>query len=290
MSEFSDKKFNASGYSKSRPSYNDEFYSQLGKYIKDKNWNQARLLDVGCGPGTATLQLQNYFKETFKGYVGIDISPVMVEKARNLSKSINFELSGYDDYKPKSKFQLITAAQCAHWFDSKTFQDKLINDYLAEDGVVALWGYCDPVIKEYPKMNKIYNDVCYSDEWMGPYWQQPGRNRLRNFLKDFEFDSDRFYDIKDVRFDTAKNMEQLTSKNSAYKPLIVSNVWTLQQYYDYMQTFSSLHSWRKDIQNKNKSDPCDYFISQLKVVYPNVTMHTKLTVYWNTFYKFAKLK
>lgn len=291
MSTFSNKNFNAAGYSKSRPSYNGAFYAQLSNYIKGQNWNQPRLLDIGCGPGTATVQLHDYFKDKFAEYVGIDISPVMIEKAsQSKLGSVRFEVAGYDNYKTDTKFQLVTAAECAHWFDFDVFQDQVLNNYLAKDGIVAIWGYCDSVIEEYPDLDQLYRDVAYSDTALGPYWQQPGRNLLRSLLKDFKFNPDKFCDIQEVYYDASKRDNLEHPRDGGYQPLQIRNTWTIQEFIDYMKTFSAYHSWREDEKNKNKQDPMEQFWETASRMHPELTLNTKVTISWSTFYKFAKAK
>ncbi|CAL9732844.1 trans-aconitate 3-methyltransferase [Monosporozyma unispora] len=304
MSAFSDKDFDANGYSSSRPTYPPSFYNLLKQYHnkhEDENYNQ-RVLDIGCGPGTATFQMVHLLNEgnlatkpQFNEFVGSDISPVMIQQAKVDQDSLKqpninmkFEVGSYDSIGKDGslgKFDLITAVECVHWFDFETFQSHAYDNLLVPGGTIAIWGYADAILVDYPDTDGITYDLAYADDQMGPYWQQPGRNRLRSMLKDDHFDPKRFTDIKESQFD-ARDLR----KNGNVIPgdiLDVCKRCTLSQYEGYLKTFSAYHSWKQDIKNQGKPDPCEVYIDELIKRHPELTRDTKIELCWNTFYKFA---
>lgn len=71
----------ASSYAAHRTSYTPSLYSEILKYHSGTNSNAEFdvLLDVGCGPGTATRDLAMYFNHA----IGIDPSPEMIARAKS---------------------------------------------------------------------------------------------------------------------------------------------------------------------------------------------------------------
>jgi len=221
MSAFSEKTFDAELYSKFRPTYPDNFYDKILKFHSQTNGNADSLLDIGCGPGEASLPLIG----KFKNFIATDLSLTMISKARNnykhatdeviqqkaknpelnitIPESIRIEKSSSEDLKaviPKDGVvDLVIAAECVHWFQWENWIDEMAR-VLKPSGTLAFFSYCDPIFPDNPQVNKIYDDFTYENpKFIARYWQQPGRNRLRNLdrdLNDLLYKDDRFDDIK----------------------------------------------------------------------------------------------
>lgn len=316
MSAFSNKSFNTIGYFLSRPDYPESFYEILKNYHEINQLNKKigqSVLDIGCGPGTATFQLSQYLNEglhengdlPYKHFLGTDISSVMIQKANNeLQKKqvttninpnldIKFDVCSYDNVDQSNyvshKFDLITAAQCVHWFDFDTFQKVVYDDLLVPGGTLAIWGYVDAILIDYPDLDAITIDIAYADNQLGPYWQQPGRNILRNLLNDFKLDPNKFDNIKESYFN-ARNFrknKQIFNNNNILK---ICKTCTLQQYENYLKTFSAYSSWKLDPQKANESDPCETYIDEIIKRHPELSRNSTVNLVWNTFYKFATRK
>ncbi|EJS43945.1 tmt1p [Saccharomyces arboricola H-6] len=297
MSAFSASDFNSKRYSASRPSYPSEFYTIIDEYHDGK---RELLVDVGCGPGTATLQMAKELKP-FDQIIGSDLSATMIETAKairqespSVYKNVSFEISPSDDFDflgadsvDKQKVDMITAVECAHWFDFDKFQCSVYAN-LRKDGTIAIWGYADPIFPNYPEFDELMIEVPYGKETLGPYWEQPGRSRLRNMLKDATLDPERFHHIqvsyfhaKDIR-DAAK-LHQYTEK-----PLLIRKEITLVEFAQYVRTWSAYHQWKQDPKNKDKQDVADWFVEESLKKRPELSVTTKIEVVWNTFYKLGK--
>lgn len=307
MSTFSDINFDANGYSSSRPTYPPSFYQLLKQYHNQKGKKKLnqRVIDIGCGPGTATFQMVHLLNDgnittpQFDEFVGSDLSPVMIEQANleltnSKSSNINMEfvVGSYDTVGTDGslgKFDLVTAVECVHWFDFEAFQSHVYNDLLVPGGTIAIWGYADAILVDYPDTDEITYDLAYADDQLGPYWQQPGRDRLRSMLKDYHFDSERFTHIEECHFD-ARDMRVNRNDKLMKNILKICNKCTLRQYESYLKTFSAYHSWKQDIKNVDKPDPCEAYIDELIKMHPELDRDTNTEICWNTFYKFATRK
>lgn len=285
MSAFSAENFNATGYDRFRPSYPDEFYQSLQSY---HNGNHNLLVDVGCGPGTATFQLSEHLQ--FKRIVGTDLSTTMINKAQDrlstASKNfanVSFRVSpgGEFSFFDQGSADMVTAAQCVHWFDFHHFQNEVWK-VLAQHGTLAIWGYVDPIFLDYPELDAALLRLQYGDEQLGPYWEQPGRSILRNLFDAFVIDEQKFEDIVEVRY-TAQDVRSGRSFSSS--PLKVCKVMNLQDFKNYIGTWSSYHNWKD--KNPDKPDIRDHFFHEI-FSSTKLSWQTEIRVVWNTVYKLAR--
>lgn len=289
MSAFAEKDFDAKGYSNNRPSYPDSFYKLLDQYhLGPRNL----LIDVGCGPGTATFQMAEKLS-SFRQIIGTDISATMVDRARsrkaehpeNYSR-VSFEVSPADDFSflknrdaNQQNCDFVTAVQCVHWLDFEKFQ-KAVATVLRKNGTLAVWGNADPIFPDYPKVDSVLAEFTYGQKYLGPYWD-PGRQILRNLLKDYQMDKTLFTDFKEACLDG--NFIRSEPNN----PLLVAKTLTLASVQAYVRTWSSYHFWRK----KNpgaKKDISEQFADQVLQLYPQMTKDTRLQVVWKSFYKLSR--
>lgn len=129
-------------YAKVRFDYDPSVYKTMIDRHVATGGKLDTLVDVGCGPGTATRSLAQHFAHA----VGFDPSKGMITTAQSLggtsstSEPIRFEVSAAEDLGslPDSSVDLITAATAAHWFDMPRFWARAAN-VLKPGGTVALW-------------------------------------------------------------------------------------------------------------------------------------------------------
>ncbi|KIL83734.1 hypothetical protein FAVG1_13010 [Fusarium avenaceum] len=134
-------------YAQYRRNYHTKLYESILSFHKSGGGEFDILVDIGCGPGTATHTLAPNFKTTY----GLDPSEGMISAARSVDQNsstgdnVIFEVStaeslGSDLKDPiiDGTVDLITAATCAHWFDMQGFWQQAAKA-LKTGGTVALW-------------------------------------------------------------------------------------------------------------------------------------------------------
>ncbi|CCE93418.1 class I SAM-dependent methyltransferase TDEL_0G00510 [Torulaspora delbrueckii] len=293
MSAFAESDFNADRYDRSRPSYPSDFYRILDQYHKGQ---RHLLVDVGCGPGTATLQMAKELRE-FDKIIGTDISDAMVKKAQQSQSTVkherlSFALVPSDDFSflgpvenDRQVVDMITAVECVHWFDYQKFQASIAAN-LRSNGTIAIWGYADAVFIDYPDLDDILDDVAYGSDQLGPYWEQPGRKILRTMLANWSFNLDKFTDIREVNL-KATSLRTTSVSEIQPQPLVIVKEMTVADYAAYVKTWSAYHAWYKKF-GDSKPDVTEEFVKRVNSTYPELTANSTVKVAWNTFYKFAR--
>jgi SAM-dependent methyltransferase len=105
-------------YAAYRPGLPASFYQRIDAITRIR---ESRSLDLATGPGTIALELGALGSSV----VGIDISAEQIatakrlSKARNLEDKVHFRIASAENTGlDASSFDLATAGQCWHWFDS----------------------------------------------------------------------------------------------------------------------------------------------------------------------------
>jgi SAM-dependent methyltransferase len=145
-------------YLAGRPAYPDALTQSILTHHTTTGGQLTTLLDVGCGPGTATQSFAPYFSRAF----GVDPSVEMINAARGSDKPstgssaeqkpIHFAVCAAESLPgslglPPASVDLLTAATAAHWFDMAPFW-QCASSLVRPGGTVALWTsasyYCHP--------------------------------------------------------------------------------------------------------------------------------------------------
>lgn len=264
MATFAQTSFKSINYNSFRPQYPQSFYKLLLDYAgKTKVQNT---IDLGCGTGVATFPLLNFSQNV----IGLDLSPKMIECANELKLArlrelgvadesrISFEVSAVEDFSaPPESFDLITAAECIHWFkDYDTFFDAA-HKQLRPGGTLAYWYYVDPLIVGFDgtcdskllkddatsRAMELYHTLVYKDaDFLGPHWEQPGRSILQGALVEVDrhIPSDKFTDVKIKKFVPEKGLPYADDDLQ-----LCRNDITLRDYTKYLSTFSSFHNYQE---------------------------------------------
>jgi SAM-dependent methyltransferase len=151
----------ADRYHQARPSYPDELYDTL--ICLAKLAPEARLLEVGCGTGKATLPLA----ERGFSITCVEPGPQLADAAaRNLARfdRVQIQHRSFEDWQPADvpPFDLVYAATAWHWIDPSVGYE-LAWRSLRPGGHLAIWGAWhvfpadgDPFFRE---LQEVYNEI-----------------------------------------------------------------------------------------------------------------------------------
>ena len=132
------------------------------------------MLDLACGSGQSTFELCGRYQRV----VGVDISPAQLECAEEKAKQLGLQddvefVLGQASKLPieNESVDLLTCATAWHWLDPSTVFPE-IDRVLKRPGVLAVYGYCTPIVRHYDHCNKIIDDFLNTKclwEDGGPY-------------------------------------------------------------------------------------------------------------------------
>ncbi|MFM9841553.1 MAG: methyltransferase domain-containing protein [Dongiaceae bacterium] len=92
--------------------------------------------DLGCGTGHLTLELKKRWPDAY--VYGVDSSPDMLTKAREVAPALNFSLANAGDWRPDRPLDVIFGNAVLHWLpDHGNLFPRLLS-LLAKDGVLAV--------------------------------------------------------------------------------------------------------------------------------------------------------
>lgn len=137
----------ARNYAAHRDAYPEQLIKIIIEAHTSSGGGTSSLLDVGCGPGTATQQLAPYFDNV----LAVDPSQGMVETARETpmhNKSggaVRVEMCSaeeIDKFAEPNSVDLITVATAVHWFNLPVFYS-LATKVLRPGGSIITWAAGD---------------------------------------------------------------------------------------------------------------------------------------------------
>lgn len=282
MSAFADASFSSDNYSSARPVYPQKLFDNILEYHGRHSKSRATAIDIACGPGEATALLTSHFDKV----IGTDSSVVMIETARKVYPGIDFQTSTAETFVadlgiPDHSVDLITIAEAIHWFDLPAFY-KEAHRALKPNATLAFWGYCDAAIEGFPKATELVLEYCYGSEYLGPYWQQPGRRTLRDRVPTpptAEF----FENVE--RYENVICPENRPAVGGNSDKFLLTKETTVGAMQDYVRSWSAYHTWKKA--HLERVDIVVECFEKLKKQY-GWTDQTTITLTWDTFLVLAK--
>ncbi|KAI9821200.1 MAG: hypothetical protein M1827_003934 [Pycnora praestabilis] len=240
--------FSHAGYATFRPSYPISLYNTVYNYHQGP---KDLCVDLGCGHGVVT----RYLAKEFKHVLGTDPSKGMVEQAQSTTSSAEYPNVEYRDATAESSpfledasVDMAVAGQAAHWFDyPKLFPE--MKRVVRSGGTLAFWGYKDIVFVDYPEATKILDDYAYGEgeQYLGDYWQQPGRSVVQNKLRDVKPPASDWTDIQRVEYEPGTR-----GPRSGEGTMYLTKKLKLGEVMEYVRTWSAYHKWQEEHPQKQK--------------------------------------
>jgi hypothetical protein len=182
----------------------------------------------------------------FSRVIGVDPSAAMVKQATESTQesNVSYRQGGAEDlsFVEDNSVDLVIAGQAAHWFD----YDKvwpMLKRKLRTQGTLAFLGYKENIIVGHPRATAVMNRYCYENEngrGMGPCWEQPGRNILRDLYRSIVPPEEDFEDVARVEYEPKSNpaaRKETNGEKLMYKTL------KLGELEGYVRTFSAYYGW-----------------------------------------------
>ncbi|KAI0814010.1 S-adenosyl-L-methionine-dependent methyltransferase [Xylaria sp. FL0064] len=252
MATFARSTFSAKAYAAFRPTYPTSlFRTILNFHQRPLTRSETTLLDIGCGHGLIARAMSPHFQRV----LAIDPSAGMVKQARHMTDDakISFQNGRAETLSAlvgPASVDMAVAGQAAHWFDYSVVWRELARA-IKPGGTIAFWGYVDGVLKGAEKATAVmerfiygFGEVAPGVEGMGLYWEQPGRNKLRDLLRSVEVPGDHWKDV--TRFSHAPGAQD--SEDVAW----LRKKMSLGEVEAYTRTYSCYSGW-KDAHPETKS-------------------------------------
>lgn len=102
------------------------------------NRPQINLLDVGCGTGQLTREIENNFRNSIDYIEGVDYSKAMIKEAQKNEAAIVYTNSSIKEYSTEKKFDLITCTHSFPYYNDKKDTIEKFYKLLKRDGYVFL--------------------------------------------------------------------------------------------------------------------------------------------------------
>lgn len=123
-------------YVNGRPPYSERLIAKLA--AEARLGPNARVLDLGCGPGTLTLPLSRYCGTM----IGIDVDSSMIATAREASQAAGAKIdwrvgTSFELDQSLAPLDLVTIARAFHWMDRDATLTRL-DELIAPGGAIAL--------------------------------------------------------------------------------------------------------------------------------------------------------
>ena len=119
-------------YFRYRPAYPPELIARLAEVASVDR--EARVLDLGCGPGSLAIPLAEYAGEV----VAVDVEPAMIDElSRAAPENVTVVLGRAEEVDESwGAFRLVTVGRAIHWFDAQL----VLNTLTQITSTVALCG------------------------------------------------------------------------------------------------------------------------------------------------------
>lgn len=319
MTTFSKTGFKTLNYNSFRPHYPVSFYKILAEYVtkgQPSHLPISTAIDLGCGTGVATYPLLNLSQHA----IGLDLSPSMIETANSLidqrlaeleisdNSRIAFKVGSTEDFVnqgandiPHESVDLITAAQCIHWFQDYDSFFESAAKLLKKGGTLAYWYYVDPIItnvygpgisslpEKLRRAVDLYSKYVYDDErYIGPHWEQPGRNILKYNLKEVNerIPKQLYEDVTIQRYNPDPSEPDVLPGDKDL--CLIQKKVPISRFEQYLSTYSGFHNYKEATGNEENIIEKFFMELQNELGWDRET--TEVDLVFNTGYTFLTKK
>jgi trans-aconitate 3-methyltransferase len=257
------------------------------------------LVDLGTGHGLVSRCMAHAFEKV----VGVDPSPGMIHQAESATKKNEYPNLEFFQASAEAlpflddrSVDMVVSGQAIHWFDISKFFDEM-ERVVRPGGTLSFWAYTDHVFHGHPRASAILYRTSYGvdEDSLGPYWQQPGRSKLQNYLRDIQPPaSDWEVDRRECNLTQGRAI-------SNHGSLVMEKRMTVAKNMAYIRTWSSYHGWQETHPGqlaKNKGgegDVVDKMFEAIKQAEPDWWRdegwwETEIDVQWGTVLVLARKK
>lgn len=160
------------------------------------------------------------------------------------------------DFVEDGSLDMVVAGQAAHWFDFPRVWG-LVRRKLRVGGTVAFWGYKDNLLVDFPAATEVLDRYCYGEgeRFMGRFWEQPGRERLRDLYRDevMRPPGDGFGDVEFARYEPGLRGTR-SGEGIAEGGVVMGKRMKLGELEGYWRTFSAFHGWQRENQERKRRE------------------------------------
>lgn len=257
---FSDPNYSVQSYLEHRPRYPPELYETILEFHKrpidsHRSPETKLALDLGCGPGIATVELLPFFEKV----IGVDDSEKMITMVKTKIPQAEFHV-GSANFLPmieSGTVDLVTAATAAHWFPHDWWEEA--GRVVKPGGTIAIWLYSQKKIIEpsHPKSNQLTHLLATLVTEMG--MDTPGNTHAAQLYENLPLPTNgsQFTSFKKFFW----NREASTDEK-----LFMSSRTTLETMRQQLNTYSPIYRWRAENPHQMgpQDDPVEKLIASLK--------------------------
>ena len=214
------------------------------------------VLDLGCGHGLVARALAPHFARV----VGLDPSARMVAQAQRLTPpelaaKVTFGRGTAEDLRAvapeDASVDAVVAGQAAHWFDYARAWPELAR-VTRKGGTLAFWGYKDHVVVGAgPEVAEIFyrytygaGEPCVGMESLARFWEQPGRDILRDSYRAIEPPEGQWEDVRRIAWDPERKTGELGQ--GPEEAMWQRKRLRLGELEGYVRTYSSFKNWQEE--------------------------------------------
>ncbi len=186
----------ADAYNKARPGYPKNLIHRVVEVARLSS--NSKILEVGCGPGTATVA----FAQLGCSMVCLEPNPDFCHLAQqNCEPYPNVEIrnTSFEEWTPETeKFDAVLAASAFHWIPSEVGYPKAA-DALRENGhLILLWNKeLQPQYEVYQSLSEVYKVHAPS---LARYEERETQEEILRWLGQIAIDSGQFKDLVSEQF------------------------------------------------------------------------------------------